>query len=125
MTLKELKIGQSALIKAVGGTGALRQHFLDMGVIPGAEVTVVKFAPMGDPMELQIHGYELSLRLDEAEKILVELIDERTRKHPKPHSMYKKYNQGTGDGHEAWHETSCVSCDDCRRGGDDPHRQTI
>ena len=72
MTLKELKIGQSALIKAVGGTGALRQHFLDMGVIPGAEVTVVKFAPMGDPMELQIHGYELSLRLDEAEKIIIQ-----------------------------------------------------
>ena len=79
MTLKELKIGQSALIKAVGGMGALRQHFLDMGVIPGAEVTVVKFAPMGDPMELQIHGYELSLRLDEAEKILVELIEESMR----------------------------------------------
>ena len=62
MTLKDLEIGKSAVIKAVGGEGALRQHFLDMGVIPGAEVTVIKFAPMGDPMELQIHGYELTLR---------------------------------------------------------------
>ena len=58
MTLKELEIGESATIKTVGGSGALRQHFLDMGMIPGAEVTVVKLAPMGDPMELQIHGYE-------------------------------------------------------------------
>ena len=74
MTLKELKIGQSALIKAVGGTGALRQHFLDMGVIPGAEVTVVKFAPMGDPVELQIHGYELSLRLHESMRVQKILI---------------------------------------------------
>lgn len=97
MTLKELKIGQSALIKAVGGTGALRQHFLDMGVIPGAEVTVVKFAPMGDPMELQIHGYELSLRLDEAEKILVELIDERTRKHESAANINNTVHPGLGE----------------------------
>lgn len=97
MTLKELKIGQSALIKAVGGTGALRQHFLDMGVIPGAEVTVVKFAPMGDPMELQIHGYELSLRLDEAEKILVELIDERTRKHESAKNINNTVHPGLGE----------------------------
>ena len=69
MTLKELKIGQTAVITAVGGEGSLRQHFLDMGVIPGAEVTLTKFAPMGDPMELMIHGYELTLRLDDAEKI--------------------------------------------------------
>lgn len=97
MTLKELKIGQSALIKAVGGTGALRQHFLDMGVIPGAEVTVVKFAPMGDPMELQIHGYELSLRLDEAEKILIELIDERTRKHESAENINNTVHPGLGE----------------------------
>ena len=58
MTLKELAIGKSAVIRTVGASGALRQHFLDMGMIPGAEVTVVKFAPMGDPMELQVHGYE-------------------------------------------------------------------
>ena len=56
MTLKELKIGESAVIDTVGGTGELRQHFLDMGLIPGEKVTLVKFAPMGDPMELQIHG---------------------------------------------------------------------
>lgn len=69
MTLKDLKVGQSAIIKSVGGEGALRQHFLDMGVIPSAEVTLIKFAPMGDPMELKIHGYELTLRLDDAKKI--------------------------------------------------------
>ena len=71
MTLKELKIGESAVIDAVGGAGALRQHFLDMGLIPGEKVTLVKFAPMGDPMELQIHGYELTLRLDDAAQITV------------------------------------------------------
>ncbi len=69
MTLRDLKAGQSAVIEAVGGEGATRQHFLDMGVIPGAEVTLIKFAPMGDPMELRIHGYELTLRLSEAEQI--------------------------------------------------------
>lgn len=69
MTLKELKIGESAIITEVGGEGALRQHFLDMGVIPGAEVTLIKYAPMGDPMELLIHGYTLTLRLDDAKKI--------------------------------------------------------
>ena len=74
MTLKELGIGQSARILTVGGEGALRQHFLDMGVIPKAELTVIKFAPMGDPMELQVHGYELTLRLDDAAHIEVELI---------------------------------------------------
>lgn len=71
MTLKELKIGKTAVIKAVGGEGALRQHFLDMGLIPGVEVTLVKYAPMGDPMELRVHGYELTLRLDDASKIEV------------------------------------------------------
>lgn len=72
MTLKDLKIGIPARICAVGGEGSLRRHFLDMGVIPGAEVTVMKYAPMGDPMELRIHGYELTLRLADAEKITVE-----------------------------------------------------
>lgn len=72
MTLKDLEIGKSAVITAVGGEGALRQHFLDMGVIPGAEITLVKYAPMGDPMELRIHGYELTLRLADAEKIEIE-----------------------------------------------------
>ena len=69
MTLKELGIGKNAVILSVGGEGALRQHFLDMGLIPGAEVTMVKFAPMGDPLELKIHGYELTLRVADAEKI--------------------------------------------------------
>jgi ferrous iron transport protein B len=69
MTLKDLEIGKSAVVVKVGGEGALRQHFLDMGIIPGAEVTVVKYAPLGDPMELRIHGYALTLRLDDAEKI--------------------------------------------------------
>ena len=76
MTLKELIPGQSARVVTVGGEGALRQHFLDMGVIPGAEVTLMKLAPMGDPMELRIHGYELTLRLDDAAKIDVEDVHE-------------------------------------------------
>ena len=75
MTLRELKTGQSAIIESVGGEGATRQHFLDMGVIPGAEVTLIKFAPMGDPMELRIHGYELTLRLSEAEEIRIILSE--------------------------------------------------
>lgn len=75
MRLNKLEIGRSAKIKEVGGEGALRQHFLDMGLIPGAEVTLVKFAPMGDPMELLIHGYELTLRLDDAAKIEIEPIE--------------------------------------------------
>ena len=70
MTLRELKAGQSCIVENVGGEGALRQHFLDMGIIPGAEITIVKFAPMGDPVEISIHGYELSLRLDDADKII-------------------------------------------------------
>ena len=71
MTLRELKRGETGKIDAVGGEGALRQHFLDMGMIPGAEVTFVKTAPMGDPMEFQLHGYELTLRIADAEKISV------------------------------------------------------
>ncbi len=74
MTLRELAIGETCVIKEVGGKGALRQHFLDMGVIPGVEVTLVKLAPMGDPMELRIHGYELTLRLADADQIIVELV---------------------------------------------------
>ncbi len=77
MQLNELKIGQHARIESVGGEGALRQHFLDMGVIPGSEVTLVKFAPLGDPIELRIHRYELTLRLSEAEKIGVTLMEEQ------------------------------------------------
>ena len=78
MNLRQLKVGQSARIDAVGGEGALRQHFLDMGVIPGAEVTLVKLAPMGDPMELRIHGYELTLRLADAQNIAVTPLEAPT-----------------------------------------------
>ena len=78
ITLNELNIGETAVIDVVGGEGALRQHFLDMGIIPGARISLVKFAPMGDPIEFRIHGYELTLRLADAEKIeahKVEAID--------------------------------------------------
>ena len=74
MTLRELPIGKTATIKSVGGEGALRQHFLDMGLIPQGDVTMVKYAPMGDPMELRIHSYELTLRLADAEKIEIENV---------------------------------------------------
>ena len=76
MTLKDLSIGDSAVIRGVGGTGNLRQHFLDMGVLPGTDVTLIKFAPMGDPMELIVHGYELTLRLEDAKQIGIEEISE-------------------------------------------------
>ena len=76
MTIRDMNPGDSAVITAVGGEGALRQHFLDMGVIPGAGVTLTKLAPMGDPMELRIHGYELTLRLADAEKIEVRPAEE-------------------------------------------------
>ena len=97
MTLKELAIGKSAVIRKVGASGALRQHFLDMGMIPGAEVTVVKFAPMGDPMELQVHGYELTLRLAEAEQIEVEEIDERTNSHARGERLKPVDHPGFGE----------------------------
>ena len=97
MTLKNLKVGESAVITKVGGEGALRQHFLDMGVIPGAEVTVVKFAPMGDPMELQIHGYELTLRLADADQIEIQPIQERKNKHSRIDKIYPSEHPGLGE----------------------------
>ncbi len=97
MNLKELEIGKSAVILSVGGEGALRQHFLDMGVIPGAEVTVVKYAPMGDPVELQIHGYELTLRLSDAEKIEIEEISERSNKHKRIDKVDDSNHPGLGE----------------------------
>ena len=108
MTIKDCKPGQSARVLSVGGEGALRQHFLDMGVIPGAEVTVVKLAPMGDPMELRIHGYELTLRLEDAEKIEAERIEKpvtraaplklsREALHPGLGEEGKFHPKGTGD----------------------------
>ena len=97
MTLRELKIGKSAVIKTVGGEGALRQHFLDMGLIPGAEVTVVKLAPMGDPMELQIHGYELTLRLEEADQIEIDPIEKRSNEHRRTVKKLGSKHPGIGE----------------------------
>lgn len=99
MTLKELEIGKSAVILAVGGEGALRQHFLDMGLIPGAEVTLVKYAPMGDPMQLKIRGYELTLRLADAEQIEVRPIGNRTEEQKADRSGRKRtLHPGLGEG---------------------------
>ena len=69
LTLNKLEIGKSANIVSVGGDGALRQHLLDMGLIPGAEITMVKHAPMGDPIELRLRGYTLTIRMDDAKNI--------------------------------------------------------
>ena len=91
MTLGDLKIGTSARIESVGGDGALRQHFLDMGVIPGAEVTLVKLAPLGDPMELRIHGYELTLRLDDAKQIDVIPVEKTDSPAPKQKTKKREH----------------------------------
>lgn len=99
MTLKELVIGKTAVVTKTGGEGSLRQHFLDMGVIPGAEISVVKYAPMGDPMELHVQGYELTLRLADAEKILVEPIAEKKQEPVKSQeAKRKKTHPGLGEG---------------------------
>lgn len=98
MTLKEIGPGSSARITKVGGTGALRQHFLDMGVIPGADVTVVKYAPLGDPVELMIHGYELTLRLDDAAKIDVEPISVQKEEKKSERTYHKSVHSGLGEG---------------------------
>jgi len=107
MKLNTLKPGRSAVIEAVGGEGALRQHFLDMGVIPGTVVTVIKLAPMGDPMELRIHGYELTLRLADAEKIDITPADPkaaaaekkplRSTEHPGLGEEGRFHPKGSGD----------------------------
>lgn len=98
MTLKDLKTGSYAVITAVGGEGALRQHFLDMGVIPDTEITVVKYAPMGDPMEVRLHGYELTLRLADAEKIEIRPVD--GKKSPSAEKIRQKNSEhpGLGEG---------------------------
>ena len=97
LKLSDLKTGESAVIQNVGGQGELRQHFLDMGIIPGAEVTLVKFAPMGDPMELQVHGYELTLRLAEADKIQIQKIIERSNKHERIQKIHTSNHPGLGE----------------------------
>ena len=98
MTLKDLNIGETAVVGTVGGEGALRQHFLDMGLIPGEEVTLVKFAPMGDPMELSIHGYELTLRLDDAARIGVTLAKVPAAKKAAAESEKPVEHPGLGEG---------------------------
>lgn len=84
MTLKELPIGKTATVRTVGGEGALRQHFLDMGIIPGAEVTMVKYAPMGDPVEVRIHSYELTLRLADAGRIAIDEMRDAVKEKEQP-----------------------------------------
>lgn len=101
MNLKDLEIGKTAVVTAVGGEGALRRHFLDMGVIPGAEVTLVKYAPMGDPMELRIHGYELTLRLADAEKIEIRPVSAAREKDwgaDPDKNRHKSQHPGLGEG---------------------------
>ena len=97
MTLREIKEGQSARVTAVGGSGALRQHFLDMGIIPGTDVKVVKYAPMGDPVEICLHGYELTLRLDDAGKIEVGPVSESApQKKDAPRAVNEHLGLGEG-----------------------------
>ena len=98
MTLKDLNIGETAVVGTVGGEGALRQHFLDMGLIPGEKVTLVKFAPMGDPMELSIHGYELTLRLDDAARIGITLAKAPAAKKAAAESEKPVEHPGLGEG---------------------------
>lgn len=100
MTLDELKVGKSAKILTVGGEGALRRHFLDMGLIPNAVVKLVKFAPMGDPMELLIHGYELTLRIADAKQIEIEEFEEKDEVNTAPPAANKKKTEhpGLGEG---------------------------
>ena len=97
MTLKELKPGKSARIAEVGGEGALRQHFLDMGLIPGCDVTVVKLAPMGDPMELMIRGYELTLRLDDAAQIRITPLEKEKEEKKAASERKKTPHPGLGE----------------------------
>ena len=114
MTIKDLKTNESAIVKTVGGSGALRQHFLDMGVIPGTRVTLIKYAPMGDPLEIRLHSYELTLRVADAAQIEVEPVKEETASNTgtdtkdsrdektsaqKPKSLnYHKEHPGLGEG---------------------------
>lgn len=97
MTLNELKIGETAIITDVGGEGALRQHFLDMGIIPGADIKLVKFAPMGDPMQLIIHGYELTLRINDAKHITVIKTDSMAESNQNPVRNKKIHHPGFGE----------------------------
>ena len=114
MKLNELEIGKTGIIQSVGGEGALRQHFLDMGVIPGSEITLVKYAPMGDPAEYRIHGYELTLRLNDAKEISIiqttaeqESKNSSAKKRQPKHPLVKSEHPGFGEGgkyHDPTHE---------------------
>jgi len=97
MTIKDLEINETAIIKTIGGTGALRQHFLDMGVIPGTRVTPVKYAPMGDPLEIRIHGYELTLRVADAAQIEVEPVGSKNAGKPQTNSSAQEESSGSVD----------------------------
>ncbi|MBR3402846.1 MAG: ferrous iron transport protein B [Parasporobacterium sp.] len=104
MRLNELSVGQSAVVTQVNGSGALRQHILDMGVIPGAAVKMIRLAPMGDPMEIRLHGYELTLRLEDAENILIELTESETAQEDissavpdKSHKKHSLHHPGLGE----------------------------
>ena len=107
INLGDLKAGESAKIVSVGGEGALRQHFLDMGLIKGTTLSLIKLAPMGDPLELQLHGYDLTLRLDDAKKIEIEPIpikktDKKSKTHKAiPHPGFGEYNKE----HKSEHRT--------------------
>ena len=98
MTLKDLPIGKTATVRSVGGEGALRQHFLDMGLIPTADVTMVKYAPMGDPVEVRIHSYELTLRLADAEKIEIEDVREAIEEEEVIRKKRRISHPGLGEG---------------------------
>ena len=116
MKLDNLAIGKSAVIVSVGGTGALRQHFLDMGLIQGVEVTVVKYAPMGDPIEIKIHDYELTLRKEDAQKIEVkeitkkeELKNENIIFKNKNHPGYGESSYDKINNHQIYHESDLLT----------------
>ncbi len=100
MTIKDLEINESAVVKTVGGSGALRQHFLDMGVIPGTKVTLVKYAPMGDPLEIRLHGYELTLRIADAAQIEIEPVTDKesAKDEDFSHTKLHKPHPGLGEG---------------------------
>lgn len=102
MTLDQLEIGETGYVDVVGGNGALRQHFLDMGLIPGAEVTIVKYAPMGDPIEMRIHGYELTLRRDDAKNITVHKVKKTDHIHNKGEEFHE--HPGLGEDGVRYHD---------------------
>ena len=116
MKLDNLAIGKSAVIVSVGGTGALRQHFLDMGLIQGVEITMVKYAPMGDPIEIKIHDFELTLRKEDAQKIEVkeitkkeELKNENIIFKNKNHPGYGESNYDKINNHQIYHESDLLT----------------